>query len=87
MDVGSLAAKARAGQLILDGETLPVAPGASGSVEEAPYPGPEAQDALNEAGITFEDAEQLADLWDVGTDEAKARAGDMLLRGETPPLP
>lgn len=86
-NVDALEAKARAGQMILDGERLPLAPGASGPVEEGPYPGPEAQDALREAGITYEDAQQLAELWQVDTDEAKARAGDMLLRGEEPPLP
>lgn len=86
-NIDALAAKARAGQMILDGEALPVAPGASGPVEEVPDLRPDAQDALREAGITFEDAEQLAELWEIGTYEAKARAGDMLLRGETPPLP
>ncbi|MEV0953625.1 hypothetical protein [Promicromonospora sp. NPDC050249] len=85
-NVDALAAKARAGQMILDGETLPVVPGASGS-GEVPYLEPDAQDALREAGVTFEDAQQLAELWEVGTYEAKARAGDMLLRGKTLPLP
>jgi hypothetical protein len=86
-NVDALEAKARAGQMLLDGETLPVAPGASGPVEEVPYLAPDAQEALREAGVTFEDAEQLAELWQIGTYEAKARAGDMLLRGEEPPLP
>ncbi|MFD6139407.1 hypothetical protein [Promicromonospora sp. NPDC060271] len=86
-NVDALAAKARAGQMILDGETVPVAPGASGPVEETPYLEQDAQDALREAGITFEDAEQLAELWQIGTYEAKARAGDKLLRGEELPLP
>jgi hypothetical protein len=87
-NVNALEAKARAGQLLLDGETLPVAPGASGPVEEVPYLAPDAQEALREAGVTFEDAQQLAELWKTGsTYEAKARAGDMLLRGETLPLP
>lgn len=84
-NVDALEAKARAGQMILDGEAVPVAP--SDPVEDVPYPGPEAQDALREAGVTFEDAQQLAELWEVGTYEAKARAGDMLLRGEALPLP
>lgn len=84
-NVDALEAKARAGQMILDGETVPVAP--SGPVEDVPYPGPEEQDALREAGVTWEDAQQLAELWEVGTYEAKARAGDMLLRGEELPLP
>jgi hypothetical protein len=84
-NVDALEAKARAGQMILDGETVPVAP--SGPVEDVPYVGPDEQDALREAGVTWEDAQQLAELWQIGTYEAKARAGDMLLRGEELPLP
>lgn len=85
-NVDALAAKARAGQMILDGETVPVAPGSS-PTEEVPYLDVEAEQALQEAGLTFEDAQQLAELWQIGTYEAKVRAGDMLLRGETLPQP
>lgn len=85
-DVDALEAKARAGQMILDGETLPVAPGTSAEVPSLEL-GVQEQEALGEAGITYEDAEQLADLWEIGTYEAKVRAGEMLLRGEELPLP
>jgi hypothetical protein len=84
-NVDALEAKARAGQMILDGETVPVAP--SGPVEDVPYLRLDAQEALLEAGITYGDAEQLAELWQIGTVEAKVRAGEMLLRGEKLPLP
>lgn len=84
-NVDALEAKARAGQMILDGETVPVAP--SGPVEDVPYLELDAQEALLEAGITYEDAEQLAELWQIDPVEAKVRAGDMLLRGEELPLP
>ncbi|WP_419703411.1 hypothetical protein [Promicromonospora sp. NFX87] len=85
-NVEALEAKARAGQMILDGETLPVAPGTS-APEDPPYLRLDAQEALLEAGVTYEDAEQLAELWQVDPVEAKVRAGDMLLRGEELPLP
>jgi hypothetical protein len=84
-NIDALEAKARAGQMILDGETVPVAP--SGPVEDVPYLELDAQEALLEAGITYEDAEQLAELWQIDPVEAKVRAGDMLLRGEELPLP
>jgi hypothetical protein len=85
-NVDALEAKARAGQMILDGETVPVPPGTS-APEDTPYLELDAQEALLEAGITYEDAEQLAELWQIGTVEAKVRAGEMLLRGKTLPLP
>ncbi|WP_423463906.1 hypothetical protein ACO229_04305 [Promicromonospora sp. MS192] len=86
--VDALEAKARAGQMILDGEKLPVAPGgtaADGS--PVPYLDEAEEEAYREAGYTFEDAERLAELWRVDAYEAKARAAEMLLDGETPPLP
>jgi hypothetical protein len=84
-NVDALEAKARAGQMILDGETPPVAPGSPD--EDVPYLAVDAQEALTEAGITSDDTRQLAKLWQIGTYEAKVRAGDMLLRGEELPLP
>jgi hypothetical protein len=80
-NVDSLEAKARAGQMILDGRSVPVAPG-SGPV--TPH---DAVGAFDGSGLTFEDAEQLADLWQIDTMGAKVRAGRMLLDGETPPVP
>ena len=85
--VDSTGAKARAGQMILDGKTVPVAPGANPDATEESSLGAEEQEAFWGAGYTNEDAEQLAELWQVGVLEAKARAGEMLLDGEKLPLP
>lgn len=76
--------KARAGQLLLDGQPVPVAP----SGTEEPDVGlvtVEQSDALFGAGYGGEDVDELAALW--GTDflETKARAGQLLLDGQ--PLP
>ncbi|PUB23894.1 hypothetical protein C8K30_11033 [Promicromonospora sp. AC04] len=83
-NVDSLEAKARAGQMILDGETPPVAPDPT---KEVPFLDPADQEVFREAGYTIEDAQQLAELWQIDIYEAKARAADMLLDGETPPVP
>lgn len=85
--VDSTGAKARAGQMILDGETVPVAPGANPDATEEGFVSVEEQDAFREAGYTWEDAEELAELWQVDVLEAKGRAGQMLLDGEKPPRP
>lgn len=80
--------KARAGQLLLEGGVLPVAPQptaetgtGTAATEEAAY------EAFFDAGYTYEDATALADLWDTEPGEVKARAGYMLLEGDTPPVP
>ncbi|ADG75998.1 conserved hypothetical protein [Cellulomonas flavigena DSM 20109] len=39
------------------------------------------------AGYQYEDVEELVALWQVEETEAKARAGRMILDGETPPVP
>ncbi|MFI2364599.1 hypothetical protein [Promicromonospora sp. NPDC019610] len=86
--VDAFEAKARAGQMILDGESLPVVPDGTGAADtSAPYLDQAEERAYREAGYTFEDAERLAELWHVDAYEAKARAAEMLLDGETPPLP
>lgn len=82
----ALEVKARAGQMLLDGDTVPVAPGTS-SDEDAHGVTTEQSDAFWEAGYTVDDAEQLAELWQIDMVEAKARAGGMLLDGKTPPVP
>lgn len=46
----------------------------------------EQYDAFWGAGYTIGDAEHLAALWDVELREAKARAGQALLDGTTPPI-
>lgn len=77
--------KARAGQMILDGEQLPFAPGTYAS------PGTSAGDqaALEEfwaAGYTVEDVAALSALWNTDTMETKTMAGQALLDGETLPV-
>ncbi|GCE77625.1 hypothetical protein [Cellulomonas biazotea] len=80
--------KARAGQMVLDGEVVPVPPGLLvpggddatwGSAEEREV------EAFWNAGYTAEDVDALNALWDSDHMETKARAGRMLLDGT--PLP
>ncbi|MEU4360900.1 hypothetical protein [Promicromonospora sp. NPDC023987] len=86
-NLDSTQTKARAGQAVLDGEQLPFEPGTHSGLPEPTNAERAAAIAFLEAGYTSEDAEQLAELWQVDMVEAKFRAGDMLLNGKTPPLP
>lgn len=70
--------KARVGQMLLDGEPVPVAPGSTA-------PGPQ-YDAFWAAGYTADDLEALQDLWDLDWAETKLRAGQALLDGQTLPV-
>ncbi|WP_421742840.1 hypothetical protein [Cellulomonas sp.] len=72
--------KARAGQLLLDGDTPPVAPG------RVALPGQAEVDAFWSAGYTIEDVETLSGLWHTDMFETKARAGRLILDGEPLPL-
>lgn len=83
-NLDSTETKARAGQLLLDGQPVPVAPGGESSpiVE---ITGAQV-DALFGAGYTGEDVEALAELWNTEFGETKARAGQMILDGQTPPV-
>jgi hypothetical protein len=86
--------KARAGQLLLDGQPVPVTPGpvvptesetsdaGDGDVEytDAQY------DAFWGAGYTLEDVEALQAIWNTSVLETKAQAGQMVLDGQTPPV-
>ncbi len=78
--------KARAGQMLLDGERLPFEPGthavAGPSAEEVA-----ANQVFIDAGYTPEDLAALTALWQVDEAEAKERAGKILLAGEELPLP
>ena len=85
--------KARAGQMVLDGRTPPVTPGAGAT----PHPGSNSSsrsaggtqaeyDAFWGAGFTEENLAQLSDLWKSDSMETKARAGKMILAGHTPPV-
>jgi len=76
--------KARAGQMLLDGLTPPVAPSAVVGVQ--PDDQQDLYDAFWDAGYTGEDLDALAALWSSDPFEAKARAGQMLLDGEQVPV-
>lgn len=84
--------KARAGQMVLDGQTLPIAP--STPQDEVADPGPgdpgdgaeTAYEAALSAGYTSEDIDALAALWNLDWLEAKARAGQMVIDGQTVPV-
>ncbi|MFD7024436.1 hypothetical protein [Promicromonospora sukumoe] len=78
--------KARAGQMVLDGERLPFEPGTHTTA------GPTAEDlaasqAFIDAGYTAEDVTTLSNLWNLDEVEAKVRAGKILLVGKELPLP
>ncbi|MGW2093669.1 hypothetical protein [Promicromonospora sukumoe] len=78
--------KARAGQMVLDGERLPFEPG----THTTPEPSAEELAALQafiDSGYTSEDLAALSALWNVDEMEAKARAGKILLVGKPLPLP
>lgn len=81
-----VAAKARAGQLVLDGQAVPVPP--SGAEQGVLVPIEQAEiavEAFFDAGYAWDDAVALGALWSVEPADTKIRAGQMLLEGE--PLP
>lgn len=78
-------AKARAGQALLDGQPLPLTPGTY--PEAGADPDSVAADAFFRAGYTYEDAAQLAELWEIETWETKIRAGQAILDGQPLPVP
>lgn len=92
--------KARAGQMILDGETVPVPPSGTPEGEGAeptsdPGDGLEGTEpagdealytaALN-AGYTVDDIDALAALWGTEWMETKARVGRAVIDGQTLPV-
>lgn len=83
--VDATAAKAQAGQLLLDGAPVPVAPGSTSGPGSEPVPA-DPMTTYFDAGYTFAEAEQLAELWDVDVSEAKVRAGQLLVDGEPVPV-
>lgn len=85
-DVELLEAKGRAGQLLLDGQAVPVAPGASLDLTDPATIAMLEYAAYWDAGYTQEDGETLAALWDVDVSEAKAMAGRMVRDGQTLPI-
>lgn len=84
-NLGLLEAKGRAGQLLLDGQPVPVAPGSSLDLTDPATIEMLEMDAYWDAGYTGEDGVALAALWNVDVFEAKATAGQMLRDGQ--PLP
>ncbi|MBF5082162.1 hypothetical protein [Quadrisphaera sp. INWT6] len=77
-------AKARAGQALLDGTTVPVSPGDHPEgpvVDEDPL-----WTAFSGAGYTYDDAVALAELWSTDVTEAKARIGRAVLDGQELPI-
>jgi hypothetical protein len=82
-----LEAKGRAGQLLLDGQPVPVAPGSSLDLSDPSTVEMLGFEAYFDAGYTQEDGEKLAALWHVDVFEAKATAGHMLYEGQTLPVP
>lgn len=95
-DLEATETKAQAGQLLLDGQPVPVAPGSSAPA--APVEGsdagdgasvgytPEQLDAFWAAGYTAEDVAALNELWSSESMETKARAGQLLLDGQEVPV-
>ena len=80
-----LEAKGRAGQLLLDGQPVPVAPGSSLDLTDPDTIAGLAMEAYWDAGYTGDDGTALAALWNMDVFDAKATAGQMLRDGQ--PLP
>ncbi len=88
--------KVAAGRLILAGEALPIAPGASPVVEVdgdgtdwSTLPDGytrEQYEAFWGAGYTVEDLDALCALWQTDAIETKSAAGQMILDGQTVPV-
>jgi hypothetical protein len=71
--------KAKAGRLLLAGQSLPVQPSAA--------IGDPSLNAFSSAGYDYDDAAELAKLWKLKTPgDAKAEGGKRLLAGETLPI-
>ena len=83
--VGLLEAKGRAGQLLLDGQPVPIAPGSSLDLTDPDTIAGLQLEAFWDAGYTGDDGAALAALWNVDVIEAKTTAGRLLRDGQ--PLP
>jgi hypothetical protein len=79
--------KADAGQKLIDGQTLPIAPGSSPNPPAPPVTQTDKDvNAFFAAGYTYDDAVKLGNLWNnTNTYQVKAEAGKKLLDGQ--PLP
>ena len=78
-------AKGRAGQMLLDGQPVPIAPGSSLDLTDPDTIAELEAEAYWDAGYTGDDGTALAALWNVEVIEAKTTAGQMLRDGQ--PLP
>jgi hypothetical protein len=85
--------KARAGQMLLDGKELPIAPSpvvaqpsSDDDLSTFKKADQSAYDAFWDAGYTDVNLTKLNDLWKSGSFDTKARAGRMILDGQTPPV-
>ena len=84
--VSLLEAKGRAGQLLLDGQPVPVAPGSSLDLTDPDTILGLRLEAFWDAGYTGDDGAELAALWNVDVLEAKSTAGQLLRDGQPVPL-
>jgi hypothetical protein len=80
--------KADAGQKLIDGQTLPIAPGSSPNPPAPPVTQTDKDvNAFFAAGYTYNDAVKLGKIWnDSSTYQVKADAGKKLLDGQTLPI-
>jgi hypothetical protein len=80
--------KADAGQKLIDGQTLPIAPGSSPNPPAPPVTQTDTDvNAFFAAGYTYDDAVTLGNLWNnTNTYQVKAEAGKKLLDGQTLPI-
>ncbi|MBB2923326.1 hypothetical protein [Cellulomonas cellasea] len=80
--------KAKAGQMLLDGQALPLeGPRTPVDVELGePVTGTDPAQAFWDAGYTYDDAVALSELWSVEVYETKARAGQMILDEQELPI-
>ena len=85
-NLGTTETKARAGQLILDGLPVPVPAGGAEAGEPTVVLTDEQFRAYGDAGYTAEDIEAIGALWHTEFVETKARVGQMILDGQTPPV-
>lgn len=84
--VDLLEAKGRAGQLLLDGQPVPVAPGSSLDLTDPDTIARLQLLAFWDAGYTGDDGTTLAALWHLDVIEAKTTAGQMLRDGQALPI-
>ncbi len=78
-------AKARAGQMLLDGEPLPIEPGA---YDVDPLDAPDLAPIMEalDAGYTDADIHALEEIWHTDYLETKAHVGELLLAGKPVPV-